>query len=99
MFARLRSGHGLLIAGGLLLASPSRAAFTDVNAGLTGVSNPAVAWGSFDGDSFMDLMVTGAIPGGYSAKVYVHPSGTFIDSGALPRLSDADKKKMSSLTP
>jgi hypothetical protein len=33
--------------------------FTDINAGLTGVSNGSLSWGDFNNDGFNDLIVTG----------------------------------------
>ena len=34
--------------------------FTDINAPLPGVSNGSIAWGDYDNDGFLDLLLTGA---------------------------------------
>jgi len=46
--------------------------FTDIGAGLTGVSYPSVAWGDYDNDGDLDILLTG---------------GTFISGGAVRTIS------------
>ncbi len=51
--------------------------FTDIGAGLPGVYNRAVAWGDFDNDGRLDLILTGSTNGAASgaiAKIY-HNNG------------------------
>ena len=31
--------------------------FSDINAGLTGLSNSSVAWGDYDNDGYLDILV------------------------------------------
>ncbi len=44
--------------------------FTDINAGLTGVFNSSVAWGDYDGDGDLDILLTGYPGSGQIAKIY-----------------------------
>ena len=62
--------------------------FTDINAGLTGVSNGNAAWGDYDNDGRLDVVVTGNTgilggPGnGRISRIYHNNGdGTFTDSG------------------
>ncbi len=64
--------------------------FTDINAGLPGVQNGEVAWGDYDNDGDLDILLTGS-PG--VARVYRNdgPSSgwSFTDIGAgLPIMGD-----------
>ncbi len=59
--------------------------FTDINAGLTGVSNSSVAWGDYDNDADLDIVLTGSyvLTGSttptYISKIYRNDSGIFTD--------------------
>jgi len=44
-------------------------AFTDINAGVPGVSNGSLAWGDYDGDGKLDLLLTGTTSGSSSITV------------------------------
>ncbi|MBU4485407.1 MAG: VCBS repeat-containing protein, partial [Candidatus Delongbacteria bacterium] len=52
--------------------------FTDINAGLTGVSNGKVAWGDLDNDGDLDIVLTGKTTVQIS-KIYRNDSGIFTD--------------------
>ncbi len=62
--------------------------FTDSGLGLPGVSESAVAWGDYDGDRDLDLLLTGCSSGGGGlcstgvARIYRNDSGTFTDINA-----------------
>jgi concanavalin A-like lectin/glucanase superfamily protein/VCBS repeat protein/type IX secretion system substrate protein len=43
--------------------------FTDINAGLTGVANSSVAWGDYDNDGDLDILLTG--PNLYGSYNYI----------------------------
>jgi len=60
--------------------------FTDINAGLQGTRMAAVAWGDYDNDGDLDILLVGHIAGHaqavYIAKVYRNDAGTFTDINA-----------------
>ncbi|HSH03393.1 MAG TPA: FG-GAP-like repeat-containing protein [Anaerolineae bacterium] len=57
--------------------------FSDIGAGLTGVQYSSVAWGDYDNDGDLDILLTGYVSGNnHVAKVYENDAGTFIDMGA-----------------
>jgi predicted nucleotidyltransferase len=56
--------------------------FVDIGAPLTGVSLGSVAWGDYDNDGDLDILLTGQTSTGRAAKVYRNDSGTFTDIGA-----------------
>ncbi len=57
--------------------------FTDANAGLPGVAYSAAAWGDYDGDGRLDILLAGNTGSARIAKVYHNNGdGTFADSGA-----------------
>jgi uncharacterized membrane protein YeaQ/YmgE (transglycosylase-associated protein family) len=62
-------------------------AFSDINAPLTGVMRSSVAWGDYDNDGDLDILLAGAT-GGYPitnpvSKIYRNDgAGTFTDIGA-----------------
>lgn len=65
--------------------------FTPVPSGLPGVTYGSAAWGDFNNDGQLDLVVTGTTngqPSGAITRVYRNNSGTLTDIGAaLPALS------------
>ncbi|MBN2129687.1 MAG: VCBS repeat-containing protein [Sedimentisphaerales bacterium] len=56
--------------------------FTDVSAGLTGVSSGPVAWGDYDNDGDLDLVMAGYTGSSQLATIYRNDSGAFADIGA-----------------
>ncbi|MCX6258071.1 MAG: FG-GAP-like repeat-containing protein [Bacteroidia bacterium] len=62
--------------------------FTNISAGLTGVSVASVAWADYDSDGDPDLLVSGYTGSGYLTKVYRNDNGTFTDINAgLPGMA------------
>src|SRR6266508_4426535 len=60
--------------------------FSDVNAGLPGVNNSSVAWGDYDNDGRLDILLAGSRSTGNIARVYRNNgNGSFSDiSAGLP---------------
>ncbi len=58
--------------------------FTDVGAGLIGVARGSAAWGDYDNDGDLDVLLAGEAPGsGYVSRVYRNDGdGAFSDIGA-----------------
>ncbi len=57
--------------------------FTDIALGIPGTSYGSVAWGDYDNDGQLDLLVVGNIYGGETAKVYRNNGNdTFTDADA-----------------
>ncbi|MCP4658216.1 MAG: DUF11 domain-containing protein [bacterium] len=63
--------------------------FVDVGADLPGLYEGCVAWGDYDNDGDLDLLVVGRTPGSI-ARVYRNDAGVFVDVGAgLPGVLDS----------
>ena len=64
--------------------------FTDIAAGLTGVSEASVAWGDYDKDGDLDILLTGYTGTGFISRIYRNSGGsnpTFTDiSAGLPAI-------------
>jgi hypothetical protein len=56
--------------------------FADVAANLVGVNQSAVAWGDYDNDGDLDLLLAGSTMSVNVSKVYRNDGGTFTDTGA-----------------
>ncbi|BFM39586.1 FG-GAP-like repeat-containing protein [Synechocystis sp. LKSZ1] len=56
--------------------------FTDISASLTAVGNSAVAWGDYDADGDLDLLLAGSSASGSIARIYRNNAGTFSDISA-----------------
>ena len=58
--------------------------FTEINAGLLGIKVGALAWGDYDNDGFLDLVVTGDSGSGVAVTRIYHNNGdgTFTDINA-----------------
>ncbi len=57
-------------------------AFDDIGAALTGVKNSAVAWGDYDMDNDLDILLTGSSTAGRVSKIYRNDNGNFTDISA-----------------
>ncbi|MEZ4733536.1 MAG: FG-GAP-like repeat-containing protein [Caldilineaceae bacterium] len=63
--------------------------FTDSNAGLMSVTNSAVAWGDYDNDSDLDLLLTGNTGAGRMTQLYRNDGGALVATNpALPALEN-----------
>jgi predicted nucleotidyltransferase len=86
----LARGWFLVLALSLIaFAGSSEAAttFTDVGAVLQGVRNSSVAWGDYDNDGDLDMLVTGYTGTVSFTRLYRNNGGTFTDSGiSLPAI-------------
>jgi len=60
--------------------------FTRIDANLADIGSGSVAWGDYDNDGDLDILLTGQQNPGLRvvAKVYRNDSGTFTDIGAFP---------------
>jgi predicted nucleotidyltransferase len=56
--------------------------FTDIGAALAGVENYSVAWGDYDNDGDLDILITGLNDTAPVSKVYRNVGGVFTDIGA-----------------
>ncbi|MCG3155550.1 MAG: hypothetical protein DKINENOH_02156 [bacterium] len=66
----------------LMLPAAAFAQFTDIGASLTGVYKSSVAWGDYDNDGDLDILLTGLSDADAIAKVYQNTGGIFSDIGA-----------------
>jgi len=81
----LLTGNSSLTATPVLIAKIFRndaGAFIDLNAALTPVQASAVAWGDYDNDGDLDILLNGNTGSGKIAKVYRNDAGIFVDSAA-----------------
>ena len=81
----------ILIAGGSQSGNVSRVyhnngngTFTDINAGLPGVESSSVAWGDYDNDGRLDILIIGELAQGSDISRVYHNNGngTFTDINA-----------------
>ncbi len=65
--------------------------FLDTGAGLPALSSPSLAWGDFDNDGDLDLLLTGTSASGSISRVYRNTAGVFTDLAAgLPPVTGGD---------
>ncbi len=60
-------------------------AFTDIAAGLAAIAEASVAWGDYDNDGDLDILLTGSSTSGAVSRIYRNSGGTaptFTDIGA-----------------
>ena len=61
--------------------------FVNINAGLTGVYNSAVAWGDYDNDGDLDILACGRNSSNSKTYIYQNNNGTFVQKEAgLPNI-------------
>ncbi len=66
--------------------------FVDISAALTGVRDGSVAWGDYDNDGDLDILLTGSAstPSSSISKIYRNDAGSFVDiSIPLERVTDS----------
>lgn len=56
--------------------------FTDIGAGLPGISLANAAWGDYDNDGDLDLVLSGETVTGHLSRLYRNDSGAFVDANA-----------------
>jgi len=56
--------------------------FTEISATLTDVDFSSVAWGDYDNDNDLDILLTGRAIQGYTAKIYRNDGKNFVDIAA-----------------
>ncbi len=56
--------------------------FTDIDAGLAGVHSGAVAWGDYDNDGDLDILLSGWNDSSGVSRIYRNDNGIFTDIGA-----------------
>jgi hypothetical protein len=56
--------------------------FSDIDADLTAVSHSSLAWGDFDNDGDLDILLSGFIPGSYKTDIYRNDNEQFININA-----------------
>jgi len=61
--------------------------FTDINASIPGVSGSSVAWGDYDNDGDLDILLAGSPGSGSITSIYGNDSGLFTDIGATLPIS------------
>ena len=61
--------------------SANAQSFTDISASLIGVSESSVAWGDYDDDGDLDILLTG-YSGSPISRVYRNDGGSFVNIGA-----------------
>jgi hypothetical protein len=63
-------------------AAHAIAPFTDMDVGLLTTSSPAVAWGDYDSDGELDVLVAGEVGLDRYALIYRNDNGVFVAAGA-----------------
>ena len=83
-----RDGGGIYVT---LVYRNDGGTFTNISAGLTGVAASSVAWGDYDNDGDLDILLSGVDSGNNrAAQIYRNEDGTFTDIGAgLTGVSDS----------
>ena len=66
-----------------LIYRNDRGVFVDINADLPGLSLSRAAWGDFDNDSDLDLLISGHDNNVIVARVYRNDGGSFVNANAV----------------
>lgn len=76
--------HNTLAPGTRIWRNDGAANFTNVSAGLTGVQDAALAWGDYDNDGKLDLIMAGDTGTTYVTKLYHNAGATWpVNTGAV----------------
>jgi hypothetical protein len=79
----LVSGHDTDLVTHTIIYRNDEGNFTDINAGLTGIQWGQAAWGDYDNDGDLDILLNGQNSGSYYvARIYRNDMGTFTDINA-----------------
>ena len=73
---------GLILATALIGTGPALAGFVEVPVVFEKVEDSDAAWGDYDNDGDLDLLLTGLAESGPISKIYRNEEGTFTDIGA-----------------
>jgi uncharacterized repeat protein (TIGR02543 family) len=75
---------GVVTADGTVTATFATHTLTDIGAALTGINDGCVAWGDYNNDGFLDVLITGDSGYNYVSQLYRNNgNGTFTDSGVV----------------
>ncbi len=93
---RIKRAACALLLTTLLAPIAAPAQFSDIFASLPGVCNGAAIWGNYDGDSDLDVLLTGRVTNGlYISKIFRQDPGwafTDISAGFLPQAHDQNSR-------
>ncbi len=75
-------GHNATVTSGTVWTSSTIPLFININAGLPEVDSGSVAWGDYDNDGRLDILLTGYTDSGYIAQVWRNTGNGFTNINA-----------------